>query len=496
METQTKKFSPGLEGVIAYETVLGHVFGEEGRLVYRGFDAVDLAEKECIESVWWLFREGKLPNAAQLAAFKKEVESAGTLSDDEIALVKTLRGGQPLSAVRTAISAIANKRDYKPWLNRELKDVDAEIMALCAITPAVIEILHSGNSPIAKPDNSGYAERYVWGILGGKPTADQLSATETYLILTMDHGSNASTFSGRVTASTGADVGGALTAAIATLSGPLHGGAPGPVLDMLDAIGTKENAKTWVDDQMAKGRKIMGFGHRVYRTEDPRARCLRGVAERLHSPRTELARTVEQTILAALEEKQKAKAQRLNTPVRTLRVNVEFWTAVVLDHVGIPRSLFSSTFCASRIIGWGEQIREQTRDNKLFRPLSLFIEPVVEPVTAESAIDAGGEAKAVDAGANATDSASHPAQPAETPVTAGAVETAGAKEIAANAARTPAAASTMETVVGKLLELQGAPPILSAVADAVTDANADTDAQAPVEPAASTDGGGKEDAGQ
>jgi len=119
----------------------------------------------------------------------------------------------------------------------------------------------------------------------------------------------------------------------------------------------------------------MGFGHRVYRTEDPRARTLRNVAEKLDSPRTELARTVELTILAALEERQKAKAARLGTGVRTLRVNVEFWTAVVLDQVGIPRNLFSSTFCASRMIGWGEQIREQIRNNKLYRPLSRYIEP-------------------------------------------------------------------------------------------------------------------------
>lgn len=374
-ETAEKEFSAGLEGVVAFETAIGQVFGEEGILVYRGFNAVDLAVKESIESVWLLLREGKIPDAATLTAFKKQVEKAGVLSEDEIELIKQLRGGQPLSVVRTAISAVANKRGYKPWLNRDFTEVDTEIMALTAITPAVVEILHTGKAPIEKPANAGYAERYLWGVLGCKPTAHHMSAIETYMILTMDHGSNASTFSGRVTVSTGADAGAALTAAAATLSGPLHGGAPGPVLDMLEAIGTKENAEPWVKEQLDKGRKLMGFGHRVYRTEDPRARTLRTVAEKLDSPRTELARTVELTILAALEERQKAKAVRLGTGVRTLRVNVEFWTAVVLDQVGIPRNLFSSTFCASRMIGWGEQIREQIRNNKLYRPLSKYIEP-------------------------------------------------------------------------------------------------------------------------
>ncbi|MCA9805381.1 MAG: citrate synthase/methylcitrate synthase [Cyanobacteria bacterium HKST-UBA02] len=370
-----KEVSAGLEGVVAFETALGQVFGEEGRLVYRGFNAVDLAVEHSIESVWLLLREGRLPDAATLLTFKKRVEKAGVLSRGEIDLVRKLRGDQPLSALRTAISAIANKRDFKPWLDRDLAEVDSEIMALTAITPAIIEVLRTGKAPIKKPGNTGYAQRYLWGVLGSKPSELQTKAIEIYMILTMDHGSNASTFSGRVTVSTGADVGAALSAATATLSGPLHGGAPGPVLDMLDAIGTRENAEPWVKEQLEKGRKLMGFGHRVYRTEDPRARTLRYVAERLDSPRVELARAVELTILAALEERQKAKATRLGTSVRTLRVNVEFWTAVVLDHVGIPRSLFSSTFCASRMIGWGEQIREQIRDNKLFRPLSKYIEP-------------------------------------------------------------------------------------------------------------------------
>lgn len=372
MDSHKQSFSAGLEGVTAYETALGDVLGEEGKLVYRGYNAVDLATTQKIEAVWFLFREGRLPSDSELAAFRNQVEDAGQLTVAEVTLVKQLRGGEPLSAVRTAISAIANKRGYKPWLNRDLAEVDSEIMALIAITPAVVEILHSGKAPKRKARNSGYAERYIWGILGRKPSAEQTRAVETYMILTMDHGSNASTFSGRVTCSTGADVGAALTAAIATLSGPLHGGAPGPVLDMLDDIASKDNAAGWVEDRLTRGVKLMGFGHRVYRTDDPRAITLRRVAEQQAGRRIDLARHVETVILDALDARQKEKALKLGTPVRKLRVNVEFWTAVVLEHVGLPRSLFSSTFCASRIIGWGEQIREQIRNNKLYRPLSSY----------------------------------------------------------------------------------------------------------------------------
>lgn len=368
----TPSFAAGLEGVIACKTRLSHVDGEAGKLIFNGHNAITLAENHTIEEVWYLLREGRLPTTAELNAFRARVESLGELTKDEMRLVAKLKGGEPLSAFRTAISAIAKNRGFKPWLNRDLKDVDNEVMALCATAPAVIEVLRTGRKPCRKLHNVGYAERYLWGVTGKKPSTDNLRAVETYLILTMDHGLNASTFASRVTVSTGADVGAAITSGVGTLSGPLHGGAPGPVLDMFDAVGSIDNARNWVDAELAAGRRLMGFGHRIYRTDDPRSLCLKRVAERQNGPRIELAKAVETQILAALADRQKNRATTLNKPVRTLRVNVEFWTAVVLEHVGIPRELFSSTFCASRIIGWGEHVREQIADNKLYRPLSLY----------------------------------------------------------------------------------------------------------------------------
>ena len=346
--TSETKFSPGLEGVVACETRLSHVDGEAGKLIFSGHNAVDLAENKTVEEVWFLLRHNRLPDAKELKAF------------------------------RSILSAIASHRKLKPWLNRDMSEIDEEILALSALAPQIVEVIHKGKRPIRKARNNGYAERYLWGINGRRPDAEAVQAVETYLILTMDHGMNASTFSARVTASTGADVGAAITTGIGTLSGPLHGGAPGPVLDMLDGIGEADKAEQWVEDQLTGGRRIMGFGHRVYRTDDPRALTLRRVAEHQSGFRVDLAREVEKAVLDKLSERQKAKAARLGVAVRPLRVNVEFWTAVVLEHAGIPRELFSSTFCTSRIIGWGEHVREQIGNNKLFRPLSEYTGPDVE----------------------------------------------------------------------------------------------------------------------
>ena len=170
-------------------------------------------------------------------------------------------------------------------------------------------MIYTGKAPLKKNGNRGYADRYLWGVLGRSPDAQALRAVETYLILTTDHGLNASTFAGRVTASTGADVGAAFTAAVATLSGPLHGGAPGPVLDMLDSIGESSKVQEWVAEQLKAKRRIMGFGHRVYRTDDPRALVLRAVAQKQNGPRIALACSVEQQVLAALAAHQEEKGQ-------------------------------------------------------------------------------------------------------------------------------------------------------------------------------------------
>ena len=378
MTAENKTFSAGLEGVIACATQLSHVDGTAGRLIYRGYNAVDLATSRSVEEVWYLMRHGRFPSPAELFAFIDEVEELGKLSKDEAKLVKRLAGTEPMSGFRSALSAIAAARGYQPWLNRQSAEAHKEVMALACLAPAIVETLHTRRRPALKSGNGGYAERYLWGLLGEQPSPAAVAALSAYMILTMDHGLNASTFSARVTCSTGADAGAALTSAVATLSGPLHGGAPGPVLDMLDEIGSSDKADSWVQEQLKAKRRIMGFGHRVYKTDDPRALKLREVARQLNSPRVDLAATVEQSVLAALQAHQESKPKVDGKVTRPLRTNVEFWTAVVLEYIGIPRSHFSSTFCASRIMGWSEHIREQMEGNKLFRPLSLYTGPEVK----------------------------------------------------------------------------------------------------------------------
>ncbi len=373
METKPQpQVAPGLEGVYACHTKISEVDGTAGRLIFNGFEAKQLAESKTVEEVWYILRHGVAPSAAELCKFKQQVETDGRLTGKEIGLIAAVPASDPLCRVRTALSIVANQRKLKPWLNRDLAEVTRELAILPALMPSIVEVLQTGKSPRRKQNNRGYADRFLNGVLGKRPTTEQLRAVETYLILTMDHGMNASTFTARVAASTGADVGGAITAGIASLSGPLHGGAPGPVLDMIDSIGSPDNAEAWIANELANERRIMGFGHRVYRTDDPRSLTLRGVADRQNGTRVELARSIEKAVLEALSKRQEEKAKRLGQPVRQLRVNVEYWTAVVLEHVGIPRELFSTTFCTSRVIGWSEHIREQIANNKLFRPMSVY----------------------------------------------------------------------------------------------------------------------------
>jgi citrate synthase len=201
---------------------------------------------------------------------------------------------------------------------------------------------------------------------GERPPPEHARAIEQYLISTVDHGFNSSSFTARVIASTGADLGSAVTGAIGALSGPLHGGAPSRALDMLDAIGTPENADAWIRDAVTHGKRLMGFGHRIYKTDDPRSVMLRGVAERLGGPMVDFAKHVEERCVAILAELK---------PGRNLYTNVEFYAGVVMDQVGVPREMFTPTFVSSRSIGWTAHIIEQAADNRLIRPDVNYVGP-------------------------------------------------------------------------------------------------------------------------
>jgi len=225
---------------------------------------------------------------------------------------------------------------------------------------------HRGLPPVEPDPQLGYAASYLQMLNGERPTPRAARALEQYLILTMDHGFNSSTFTARVITSTGSDIGSALTGAIGALAGPLHGGAPSRALAMLDAIGSPDRAEAYLRAEIQAGQRLMGFGHRVYKTDDPRSTLLREVATELGGKQAQFAQHVERTALRVLEELK---------PGRRLNTNVEFYAGVVMNSVGVPRDMFTPTFACSRTVGWTAAIAEQAANNRLIRPSALYVGP-------------------------------------------------------------------------------------------------------------------------
>ncbi|MGH9151704.1 MAG: citrate/2-methylcitrate synthase [Acidimicrobiales bacterium] len=372
----------GLEGVVVAETAVGDVRGQEGFYHYRQFDAVELAERRSLEDVWYLLFHGELPDAGQREAFLDEVrplfaipEAVGPLLAD---LARVSRSPGPLDALRTAMSAVSQALDLRPSMDLTADERRADALRICAVTPTLIMALHRlrhGHEPLEPRPDLGYSANYLYLLTGEVPDPGHARAVEQYQISTIDHGFNASTFTARVVMSTGADLGSATVAAIGALSGPLHGGAPSRALDMLDAIGTPDRAEEWIRGAVGRGERIMGFGHRVYKTDDPRSLMLRRVAERLGGDMAAFAVQVEQTVVDVLAELK---------PGRHLYANVEFYAGVVMDRCGLPRELFTPTFASSRVIGWCANMLEQAADNRIIRPSARYVgppppQPVPEP---------------------------------------------------------------------------------------------------------------------
>ena len=357
----------GLENVTVAETRISHIDATGGRLIYAGHDAVRLARERSFEDVWHLLLTGELP---QDDRFARRVAALRGVPLDAAAL-RALAGaeGGMMSKLESALAATGAAWGLRPWYEREVSEVEEEAVRLAGVVPLLVAALWRlgrGLKPVAPDPSLGHAANYLWMLQGRRPTAAQVMAAERYLVLTAEHGMNASTFTARVIASTGADAAAALVGAAGALSGPLHGGAPSLVLDMLDEIATVERAGAWIARAIADGRRIMGFGHRVYRTEDPRAACLRATADEIDAPRAQLARAVEREALAQL---------RAAKPDRVLATNVEFWSAVALEGAGIPRELFTPTFAVARTVGWTAHLLEQVRDNRLIRPAASYVGP-------------------------------------------------------------------------------------------------------------------------
>ncbi len=366
----------GLKGVVVADSEVGDVRGAEGFYHYRQYSAIDLAERRPLEDVWRLMIDGVLPTTVeQRSAFIDDVRDLRQVPANVGAVLASIaRASEPLEGLRTALSLAAADRGMRPNIDIDAAERRRDALFLCAVTPTLLCALHRlrhGQQPVEPRDDLGYASNYLWMLTGEVPPPQHAEAIEHYLISTIDHGFNASTFTARVVASTGADLGACMTAAIGALSGPLHGGAPSRALALLDEIGSPDRIDEVVRPMIIAGDKIMGFGHPVYKTDDPRSTMLRGVARRLavDGPTRSFvafAEEVESSVLGLLGELK---------PGRELHTNVEFYAGVVMELCGVPRSMFTPTFASSRVIGWCANVLEQAADNKIIRPSARYVGP-------------------------------------------------------------------------------------------------------------------------
>jgi len=355
----------GLEDVIAAETKLSDVDGAAGRLIIRGVSLDDLVATSRFEDVAALLLDGLFDEQIDAASIRTQLGAARVALFAHVeAADATLLALPPVDAVRALLARIADGEDFASAIN---------LMAAPAVfLPAVLR-LQKGDTPI-KPDASLSQSADILRMLTGRvPTAEQTAGLDAYLVTISDHGLNASTFASRVIASTHAGLTSSVLAAISALKGPLHGGAPGPVLDMLDGVGKPENARAWLSHALDHGERLMGFGHRIYRVRDPRADALKTALKPIFASgqadagRIALAEAIEAAALALLKERK---------PDRPLDVNVEYYTALLLDALGFPRNAFTGVFAIGRTIGWIAHAREQTLDGRLIRPQSRYVGPL------------------------------------------------------------------------------------------------------------------------
>ena len=359
--------SEGLEGVVAASTRLSQVDGEAGRLTIAGYAVDDLAPAATFEEVAYLLLNGRLPEPDERAKFARDLAARRELPHAAIALLREAAAAKTktMDALRMATPVLSLGSREDP-----VEDAMTAIAAFPTIVGTYWRI-RRGESPVPVRNDLGHAAHYLHQLSGSEPTAERARALETYLNTVCDHGLNASTFAARVIVSTKSDVISAIGGAVGALKGPLHGGAPGPALDMVFEIGKPERAEPVIRAILDRGERIMGFGHRVYRVRDPRADVLAAAAERFYSndgDRSiyELARHVEATALRLLREKK---------PDRRLDTNVEFYTALLLHGIGLPIELFTPTFAVGRVLGWSAHCLEQLRDGRLIRPQSRYIGP-------------------------------------------------------------------------------------------------------------------------
>ena len=355
----------GLDGVVAAETRLSAVDGEAGELTIAGFPVEQLAGRATFEEVVYLLWHDALPDPKQLATFREELGARRALPSATLKLLRAAAAERvpAMDALRMAAGTVSLGG---------ADDSYAEALALVARLPGIVAAysrLLGGEEPVAPDPELGHAANYLYLLRGEEPDVESVRALETYLNTVADHGMNASTFAARVIISTRSDVVSAIVGAIGALKGPLHGGAPGPALDVVFEIGEAGRAETVMREKLARGERLMGFGHRIYKVRDPRADVLAAAAERLYATEADeglyrLALEVEKTALGLLAE---------HKPGRNLQTNVEFYTALLLHGLGLPAELFSPTFAVARVAGWTAHCFEQRALDRIIRPQSAYV---------------------------------------------------------------------------------------------------------------------------
>jgi citrate synthase len=368
MTTESTSYKPGLEGVVAAETRLSSVDGQKGELIIAGFPVEELADKASFEEVCYLLWYNRLPTASELAAFQEALAARRALPAATLQLLEAVAAHK--LPVMDALRIAAGTLDLD--LDRAKTNAEEQAQTLTARIPTAVAAywrLRQNQQPIAPKANLSHAANYLYMLTGETPSAARVRGLETYLNTVSDHGLNASTFAARVIIATQSDLTSAIVGAIGALKGPLHGGAPGPALDMVFEIGDANRAEPFLRAKLEKGERLMGFGHRVYKVRDPRADVLSAAAEKMFQADGDmalytLAKQVESIAIKLLDEYK---------PGRKLRTNVEFFTALLLHGLGLETDLFTPTFAAGRVAGWIGHCFEQTKTGRLIRPQSVYI---------------------------------------------------------------------------------------------------------------------------
>lgn len=365
--TDAPKINRGLMGVYFDRSGVSDIDGAAGKLTYRGYSIDDLATHGTFEEICYLLMMGELPDTYQLAAFDAKLKDARTLPSEVLDIIRATASGHPMNVLRTAVSALAAIEPAAADTSEEaMLENGIRLTAQVPMIVAAHEAIRNGRDPVTPDPDLGHAANWLWMLKGEKPSEDAARLADIDLILHAEHGSNASSFAARVTIGTDADLHGAITTALATLAGPAHGGAAEDVMKMVEEIGTPDNAAAYVAAKRKNREPVTGFGHRVYRAEDPRARHMREGVRKLGD---EMGQPEWYEILQGVVEAMKPYARH------GLNVNVDFYSGVVYQLHGIPMDLYVPIFAIGRMPGWVIQCLEQKRGNILIRPLTVYNGP-------------------------------------------------------------------------------------------------------------------------